>query len=880
MTQPDDDINLVGAKLKSVLGEHVRVSADPFRGMRVAAVSEQFVGLTPRARRERVQSLAPDTDFVRYELWTPDEAEFMDLGELGDPPVQAELPLWPEALASGRAEEITVRFPSENYGTLSSPVVSTFYSLRGGVGRSTSLAHAARIIAGQGLTVLCIDMDLEAPGLASLFDVEESVTENMGVVPLLAAAEMSGEIGALDEHVIRVAEDVSLFLLPAGRPGAEYARLLSHLDPSAWYGEDEINPLRLLVEAVSDLAERPDVVLIDSRTGISPLAAPLLFDVSDINVVAFYPHPQAKAGTRALTRALLAAKSRRSTEENPCTPEVRFIASPVPATPEVRELYSERAQDWITEWLSVARNSAGGPAFEALEEVVQVIGYQESLAASDSVMRVQSSDDFTVVADWITGLVEPKNALGAPEDATPEPTKTEVLASLQFAGETAENQEIEELQNTFLSTADVDRALAPNTMLVIGRKGTGKTALFRKLAGEPTSVVVTSPPGLDTHRSWTPDANVYALMERELQERGLEWRQGWPALLCLALRQHLKSIPLPDWTPASVGTTQAGGSYLKTDLLKDLKDLLSNPQAPLLVDQWLLDIDSSLDTSHTLLFDALDTGFGNTADNRRRRNDGVAGLLTVIGTLGPQMKKLKFKVLLREDIWREVSMPNKSHLSARAARLSWSNKTDYLRIAIKQAWRSEEFRKLVTARLNKANFHLEKTEVEYWPEDFVRNAWVILASERISGGRTAYTDNWVWSRLADANGDHAPRALAQLMTAAVELERGFEAGNRYSRSIIRPRALVESLDKVSVPALDALEKDEFPELAPVFKRLREISSTPFAAEQLEETSPDLVRLARDVGLLEEVSGPRDKAERYRVPELYRKALNMTRKGQA
>ncbi|NED80052.1 hypothetical protein G3I76_08055, partial [Streptomyces sp. SID11233] len=77
------------------------------------------------------------------------------------------------------------------------------------------------------------------------------------------------------------------------RPDAEYARMLSHLDPMAWYGEGEVNPLRLLVEKIKELPEKPDVVLIDSRTGISPLAAPLLFDVSDINVIAFYPHPPA-----------------------------------------------------------------------------------------------------------------------------------------------------------------------------------------------------------------------------------------------------------------------------------------------------------------------------------------------------------------------------------------------------------------------------------------------------------------------------------------------------------------------------------------------------------------------------------------------------------
>src|SRR6266511_3472151 len=131
----------------------------------------------------------------------------------------------------------------------------------------------------------------------------------------------------------------------------------------------------------------------------------------------------------------------------------------------------------------------------------------------------------------------------------------------------------------------------------------------------------------------------------------------------------------------------------------------------------------------------------------------------------------------------------------------------------------------------------------------------------------------------DANGDHSPRALAQLLTAATTRERSFEQGNPYVRSIIRPRALVESLDDVSEQALDALSRDEFPELRPVFEALTAIGSTPFSADQLT-TAPNLTTLAREVGLLETVSSPRDTNDKFRVPELYRKALGMTRRGQA
>ncbi len=40
----------------------------------------------------------------------------------------------------------------------------TFYSFKGGVGRSMALINTAGILAGRGFRVLVIDLDLEAPG--------------------------------------------------------------------------------------------------------------------------------------------------------------------------------------------------------------------------------------------------------------------------------------------------------------------------------------------------------------------------------------------------------------------------------------------------------------------------------------------------------------------------------------------------------------------------------------------------------------------------------------------------------------------------------------------------------------------------------------------
>jgi len=70
------------------------------------------------------------------------------------------------------------------------PYIFTFYSFKGGVGRTMALLNCAYALASKGRNVLAIDMDLEAPGL-SKFLHDQGETEPSGggdVVELLAWA--------------------------------------------------------------------------------------------------------------------------------------------------------------------------------------------------------------------------------------------------------------------------------------------------------------------------------------------------------------------------------------------------------------------------------------------------------------------------------------------------------------------------------------------------------------------------------------------------------------------------------------------------------------------------------------------------------------------
>src|SRR5213592_3772260 len=64
--------------------------------------------------------------------------------------------------------------------------IITFYSYKGGTGRSMALANVAWILASAGKKVLTIDWDLEAPGLHRYF------------FPFLTDKELSGTDGLIN----------------------------------------------------------------------------------------------------------------------------------------------------------------------------------------------------------------------------------------------------------------------------------------------------------------------------------------------------------------------------------------------------------------------------------------------------------------------------------------------------------------------------------------------------------------------------------------------------------------------------------------------------------------------------------------------------------
>jgi len=187
------------------------------------------------------------------------------------------------------------------------PPIVAFYSFKGGVGRTTAAAAFALSWARRGLRVAALDVDFDAPSLGRLLDADgEGTTARWGVVDYLLE---QGIDLPLDDYRhtcarAKVTGDGVIDVYPAGQVNEHYLAKLSKLDlEMATIQEVQANPLeRLLARIQAD--SRPDLIVLDSRAGLSPAAGLVLGGIAHVHVVVSTAGEQALDGLRVVIRRL------------------------------------------------------------------------------------------------------------------------------------------------------------------------------------------------------------------------------------------------------------------------------------------------------------------------------------------------------------------------------------------------------------------------------------------------------------------------------------------------------------------------------------------------------------------------------------------------
>ncbi|MET8998206.1 CATRA system-associated protein [Amycolatopsis sp. NPDC004169] len=212
--------------------------------------------------------------------------------------------------------------------------VFTFYSYKGGVGRSFTLANIAVLLARWGHRVLCLDWDLEAPGLGDYFRPRLPERPRGGVVDLVD--DFRAGRFAPDAHALRLRRSGALDFLAAGREDEDYVGQVQSIDWEALYDEGFGEYLEKCREQwTTDY----DFVLIDSRTGISDIGGICTAHLPDHLVVLFTANRQSIRGATELAGRADAARNLLPYDRS------RLTVLPVLSRFDSREEYG-RSEEW------------------------------------------------------------------------------------------------------------------------------------------------------------------------------------------------------------------------------------------------------------------------------------------------------------------------------------------------------------------------------------------------------------------------------------------------------------------------------------------------------------------------------------------------------
>jgi cellulose biosynthesis protein BcsQ len=191
-------------------------------------------------------------------------------------------------------------------------MIVTFYSFKGGTGRSMALANIAVLLAQAGKRVLAVDFDLEAPGLWRFFqDFKRDLDSQDGLLDMLIeqSQNAAGQLAEWRDYVIPLDfQGGSFSLMTSGKINVEYpARVLKFTWDQLYRqanGEAFVEQLR------TEWTELYDVVLIDSHTGITGSTGICTIALPDLIVPVFVTNYQSVEG--ALDVLARAQKARRN----------------------------------------------------------------------------------------------------------------------------------------------------------------------------------------------------------------------------------------------------------------------------------------------------------------------------------------------------------------------------------------------------------------------------------------------------------------------------------------------------------------------------------------------------------------------------------------
>lgn len=478
-------------------------------------------------------------------------------------------------------------------------------------------------------------------------------------------------------------------------------------------------------------------------------------------------------------------------------------------------------------------------------------------------------------------------------------TNVELLKQLDFGSIDSESEF--ELDKKFLKTQDFENFLIPKNALILGAKGSGKSALFemfakyegevREMAGEKLDdvFIVTGTGFKDLKELQTDD------MKKLMQQDSFDFEDVWK--LYIAIKIALK-----------LGEKGYYTGKILCEFLKQAGQLSDYRILPILRSFWKLIVGTppegieintkgfnfkinkaSIDTMDLLneineileeegkfcwiLFDKIDELFATNFDKRK---ECIESLFSVYLQFVQAYPRIKLKIFLRTDIWNTLNFVNKSHIADKMIKIEWDN-FSLVKLILKRICTNNDV-KLFLEEKNRVSYdELLRTENIY--DAF----YSIFESQVYKGAREAKVIDWIVSRITDGLHGRYPREMINFCNAAKDKQLEYDTTD-CSNFLISGNAIKEAYYDVSTKKCTTY-LSEFPDLHDHFDKFNGQTTPKFTRKKLKQlmrglkpSGDAMIKQLYDIGILLPVDGISSNATEFEIPRLFRAGLSMVIKG--
>ena len=397
------------------------------------------------------------------------------------------------------------------------PVV-TFYSYKGGVGRSTTLAsYASHLAIKRKKKVVVFDCDFEAPGFTNFFlEDPENIYYKNGLVEFFMDS-TEGNEDSLSAYYWEASKKFSgqgsVYVFPSGNLSTEvvdensdvthlnhYLNGLSRLDV---FNQDFlVERFQFLISKIESEIN-PDIILVDSRTGFNDVFGISAFRLSDIVVGFFGIDAQTKPGMTFFLEAL----------NKECAPRIILANSIIPSFAKSRLFasFKDYAEEVAKDLQSEDDEEKNGvyeikPFPIGYNDVLKNIGlptssYEDYISLIENNEFADYSNLFNYIDESIDDLqiaekteskyhsVKDTENVQAKENSQSDiyNLKKRLLDNIsvnlpRLYAESIPDFEAEFTSNRYFFRKCMEDLFNIDKFLVLGNKGTGKTYIYRSLA--------------------------------------------------------------------------------------------------------------------------------------------------------------------------------------------------------------------------------------------------------------------------------------------------------------------------------------------------------------------------------------------------------------